>query len=269
MSGEAYKFGGNDAVNYEDYLGRLLFEPSAQVFLRELVGLPVRSILETSCGSGRLTRHLRQGFGAEVRLTATDISEDMVSLAKKKLGNQDIAFAIADGQALPFAEGSFDLVVNQYGLMFFPDKRKGVDEAYRVLKPGGHVAFMTWDRTTAIPLIKLIVDDHVAPFFAGADIQRFHVPFALNDPAVLNGLLTNAGFKDCNVRRVGFTGTAKSAMHVVNGLFLLHPTSKAVKEKDPAAVPRVAEALERAIREKFGDGEFSFELSAWIGVGRK
>ena len=205
MSGDAYRFGGNDAVNYEEYLGPLLFEPSAAAFLSELVALPVRSILETSCGSGRLTRHLRRGFGADVRLTATDISGDMIEVAIEKLGDEAIDFRVADAQQLPVSDASFDLVVNQYGLMFFPDKQKGVDEAYRVLRPGGYFAFATWDRTIAIPLIKLIVDDHIAPFFEGEDIERLHVPFALHDPAVLIRFLTNAGFKDCDVRRVTFT----------------------------------------------------------------
>src|SRR5579872_4469530 len=148
MGGEAFKFSGTDAINYEQYLGPLIFEPSANVFLSYLAALPVRSILETSCGTGRLTRYLRQEFPSSVQVTATDISADMISVAKSKLHDQAIGFKVADGQQLPFADGTFDLVVNQYGLMFFPDKQKGLDEAYRVLKPGGHFAFATWDRTS-------------------------------------------------------------------------------------------------------------------------
>ena len=269
MSEEAYKFSGNDAANYEEYLGPLLFEPSAAVFLADIAALPAQSILETSCGTGRLTRHLRSEFPPKVQLTATDISNDMISVAKEKLDDPTILYKVADGQQLPFDEGTFDLVVNQYGLMFFPDKQKGFDEAYRVLKPGGHFAFATWDRTAAIPLIKLIIDDHVAPLFKGEDIDRFHVPFALHDPSLLNNFLINAGFKDSSVRRVSFLGTAASPKHVVNGLFLMHPMSRQVKEKDPAAVVRIAKDLEESITTIFGPGKFTFELSAWIGIGRK
>jgi len=269
MSREAFKFSGNDAANYEEYLGPLLFEPSAIVFLSHLVAFPVQSILETSCGTGRLTRHLRQEFPSPVQLTATDISSDMVSVAKDKLSDPTITFKVADGQQLPFADGTFDLVVNQYGLMFFPDRQKGFDEAYRVLKPGGHFAFATWDQTNAIPLLKLIIDDHIIPFFKGEDIHRFSVPFALHDPALLNHLLINAGFRDNKVRRVTFTGNAASPRDVLNGLFLKHPMGGEVKEKDPSAVPRIAESLEHSISENFGAGEFSFELKAWIGIGRK
>ena len=269
MSSEVFKFSGNDAVNYEVYLGPLLFEPSANIFLSHVVTLPVESILETSCGTGRLTQHLRREFPAAVQLTATGISSDMIAVAKDKLIDQTIAFKVADGQQLPFAEGTFDLVVNQYGLMFFPDKQKGFDEAYRVLKPGGHFAFATWDRTMSMPLFKLIIDDHVTPFFRGEDTQRFYVPFALNDPVLLNKFLVNAGFSNNKVIRVSFSGSARSPKDVVNGLFLMHPMGREVKEKDPAAVPRIAEALEHSISEHFGAGEFTFELSAWIGIGAK
>ena len=269
MSIEASKFAGNDAVNYEEYLGPLFFEPSAAVFLSELVALPVQSILETACGTGRLTRRLRKEFPTAVHLTASDINGDMIAVAKDKLGDAAITFRVADGQQLPFVDGTFDLVVNQHGLMFFPDKQKGIDEAYRVLKPGGHFAFMTWDSTKGNPLMKLIYDDHIIPFFKGEDVQRFYAPFALHDPERLDNMLRNGGFSDIKVRRVSFSGKAASPMDVVKGMFLLHRLGREVKEKDPTAVARIAEALERSIGEKFGAGEFSFELSAWISIGQK
>jgi ubiquinone/menaquinone biosynthesis C-methylase UbiE len=269
MSNEAYKFSGSDAANYEEYLGPLIFETSAIEFVNELAQLPVTSILETSCGSGRLTQRLQRAFPVGVRYTATDISGDMMALAEQKLRNQGITFTIADGQQLPFADGMFDLVVNQYGLMFFPDKQKGVGEAFRVLKPGGHVAFATWDRTTAIPLIKLFIEDHIIPFFKEEDPQRFRTPFSLHDPVELEELLKTAGFGEINVKRLSFRGEAASPKHAVNALFLKHRLGREVMEKDPAAVPRIAKALEKSVSENFGAGAFTFELSAWIAIGRK
>jgi hypothetical protein len=138
-----------------------------------------------------------------------------------------------------------------------------------VLEPGGHFAFATWDRTSAIPLLKLVFDDHIIPFFRGEDTHRFYVPFALHDPAVLTGLLTNAGFRNNKVQRVTFSGRAGSPKDVVHAFFLMHRMGREVREKDPAAVPRIAQALEQSIGEHFGAGEFSFELSAWIGIGQK
>jgi ubiquinone/menaquinone biosynthesis C-methylase UbiE len=269
MSSDAYKFSGKDAANYEEWLGPLIFEPSSIEFLSHLITLPVRSILETSCGTGRLTRHLRREFPAAVQLTATDINIDMITVAKDKLNNSGIVFKVADAQQLPFSENSFDLVVNQFGSMFFPDKQRGFDEAFRVLKPEGHFAFATWDRTSGIPLLKLIIDDHIVPLFEGEDTDRFYIPFALHDPRQLTHFLTNAGFTNNKVQRVAFVSRASSPREIVNAFFLRHSMGREVREKAPDAFPKVAETLERAIGERFGTGEFSFELSAWIGIGQK
>ncbi|MBS1949324.1 MAG: methyltransferase domain-containing protein [Bacteroidetes bacterium] len=269
MSKEAYQFGGDDAANYEHYLGPLIFEPSAKEFLPCLQALPAKSILETSSGTGRLTTHLRHGFSAGTSLTSTDISSDMLMLAREKLKGQQVEFKIANGQQLPFADSSFELVVNQYGLMFFPDRQKGFDEAYRVLKPGGHFAFATWDRIADMPLFKIPLMDHIIPFFKGEDTSRFHLPFSLHDPRELLGFLKNAGFKHNKIMFIEFSGTTDDVMNIVNGMFLKHPLSRAVHDKDPARVSPIAVEIERSLTAFFGKAPFEFSLKAWIGIGQK
>lgn len=269
MNKEAYKFTGNDAANYEAYLGPLIFEPSATAFLTHLAGISAQSILETSCGTGRLTKRLRRVFPASVKLVATDISGDMLSLAKEKMQNEDVEFRIADGQQLPFDDGTFDLVVNQYGLMFFPDRPKGFAEAYRVLKPGGHFVFATWDRTADTPLFRLVIDGNIVPFFDQEDTARFYLPFSLHDQGQMQRFLADAGFRNMKVMLIKFEGSAGSVKDIVNGLFLKHPMGRAVEEREPGAVSRIAAAMERSLVEYFGTGPFRFGLKAWIGMGQK
>ncbi len=269
MSKEAFRFTGKDAASYEQYLGPLIFEPSALEILPQLVALPAKRILETSCGTGRLTRHLREIFPSTTRLTATDISADMLALAGEALKDADIEFKVADALQLPFDEGSFDLVVNQYGSMFFQDKQKGFAEAYRVLEPGGHFVFMTWDCTAAMPLFKLVIDDTVIPFFEGEDTTRFYTPFSLHDPEQLNDFLRQAGFRHNKVMHVVFGGQTSSPLNIVNGLFLKHPLGREVKEKDPASLNRIAAEMEQRIIRQFGTNPVEFELKALIGIGQK
>lgn len=269
MSKEAFRFTGNDASNYEQYLGPLIFEPSAVELLSHLVSMPAQSVLETSCGTGRLTRHLRQYFPPTTQLIATDISADMMSLAEEQLVNTGITFKVANAQELPFADASFNLVVNQYGLMFFPDKQKGFNEAYRVLKPGGYFAFATWDRTDDTPLFKLVIDDTVIPFFEGEDTSRFYTPFSLHNPEQLLDFMKQAGFKHNKVTLVEFSGHTDSVMNIVSGLFVKHPLGREVKEKDPAAFNRIAAKLENRLTAYFGSLPFDFALKAWIGIGQK
>jgi ubiquinone/menaquinone biosynthesis C-methylase UbiE len=266
---EAFKFSGNDAFNYERYLGPVLFESSAIEFVSHIGSLQAQSVLEIAGGTGRLTRHLRERFPAPAKLVASDISPDMLELAKAQLNDPSIEFQVADAQQLPFEDDSFDLVVCQYGLMFLPDKQKGFSEARRVLKPGGKYIFATWDRTDNIPLFKLIFNDLVLPFFAGEDTTRFLVPFSLHDPVQLDHFMQQAGFKEHSVLPMKFTGSTALPIDIVNGLFLKHPLGREVAAKDPAAVERIAKDMEQQIVRQFGKGPLVFALAGWIGIGQK
>src|ERR1700744_3281521 len=102
MAKEAFRFSGDDAINYERYLGPLLFEPSTAELLPYLGSSGIRCVLEIAGGTGRLTRHLRDYFSSATELIASDISPDMLEVAKGQLGDEAIQFQVADAQALPF-----------------------------------------------------------------------------------------------------------------------------------------------------------------------
>lgn len=269
MQKEVYKITGNDAANYEEHLGPLIFEPAARALLSHINRFPASSILEIASGTGRLTRHLREQFPAGSQIIATDINPDMLDLAQKQLTERSISFQLADAQLLPFADQSFDLVVNQFGLMFLPDKKAGLSEAFRVLKPGGHFVFTTWDRTADMPLFKLLIDETIIPIFKDEDISRFHTPFALNDPEQLNTWLGETGFSSHKANLMKFTGHADSPMHIVNSYFLQHPLGRQVMEKDPSSFDRIAKELEQKLIQHFGSGPFDIELKAWLAIGIK
>lgn len=78
---------------------------------------------------------------------AVDFSESMIAelgraLAEQKLEN--VRASVGDGQALAFADGSFDAAFSMFGLMFFPDRAKGFSELFRVLAPGGVAVVSSW-----------------------------------------------------------------------------------------------------------------------------
>ena len=70
----------------------------------------------------------------------------MLAVAKKKLAHLDIDWQHIDAQQLPFSDNSIDLVICCFGYMFVPDKPAAFAEVYRVLRPGGHFLFTTWDK---------------------------------------------------------------------------------------------------------------------------
>ena len=269
MSKDVYKIAGNDASNYDEYLGPLIFEPAAQELLKHITPWPAHAILEIACGTGRMTRHLRENFPRAGNLVATDINNDMLNIARQQLNDPSITFQVADAQQLPFADNAFDLVMNQFGLMFLPDRQKGMQEAYRVLQPGGHFVFTTWDSTASMPLFKLLIDEVIIPQFAGEDTSRFHKPFAMNDPDLLNGWLEEAGFSAHRVVPLTFKGRAESPQHIVTTYFTKHPLGREVQAHDPSSVDRVAHELEQKLTQQFGAGPFDVALRAFAGIGTK
>ena len=146
MSDNQSAFVGSIPEHYDRNLGPIIFtDYAADIARRAAAGEPAK-VLETAAGTGIVTRALRDHLAAGTRLTATDLNEPMLDVARTKFRpGEQVEFQQADAMALPFADGSFDTVVCQFGVMFFPDKDQSYREVYRVLTPGGRYLFSMWD----------------------------------------------------------------------------------------------------------------------------
>ena len=115
---------------------RLLFES-----IRAVGELPDGSaVLDVPCGGGLALRGLRDG--QQVRYVAADISPDMLARARQRasaMGRDDVEFAEADIERMPFGDGEFDLCVCFNGLHCLPDPAAAVAEIARCLAPGGRL----------------------------------------------------------------------------------------------------------------------------------
>ncbi len=99
---------------------------------------PNSSILEIGGGSGNMWKNKLNLLNNGSKLLLTDISEGMISAARKTLGqNNNISFETADIENLPYENGRFDIVVANMMLYHVPDLEKGLNEVTRVLSDGG------------------------------------------------------------------------------------------------------------------------------------
>lgn len=266
---EAFKFTGKDAEYYDHYLGPILFEPYGRYLASKIDSTNVQSVLELACGTGRVTRHIRKALPASVKLIASDISNDMLAIAKQELDHDGIEFRIEDMQSLSFPDNSFDLVICQFGVMFLPDKKKGFDEIYRVLKPGGKFMFFTWDDTLNMPLFKLMINETIVPVFDGEDTTRFFVPFSMYNPGQLERFLEDAGFKEAKSENVALTSGSPTAENIVNAFLRKHMLGKEVAAKDASLLEPTAEKMKKGLIAQFGATNLSFKLSAFLTIGIK
>jgi SAM-dependent methyltransferase len=104
-------------------------------------------VLDLASGVGDPAIPIAEAIGAAGHVTGTDVGPGMIAFAAelaKARNLRNIEFRVADVEALPFPDNSFDVVSSRFGVMFFVDQAKAFRECLRVLKPGGRVSFVVW-----------------------------------------------------------------------------------------------------------------------------
>ena len=114
--------------------------------LKEIVDGSAQRILDVACGTGDSTVSIAKAAGEGSTVTGVDISEGMMALVRGKAEKAGVAerigLEVADGEALPYADGTFDRVTCAFGIRNFEHKEKGLSEFLRVLKPGGKAVIL-------------------------------------------------------------------------------------------------------------------------------
>src|SRR6478609_6527109 len=130
---------------YDELLVPLVFEAYADDLVRRLTDLQAESILEVAAGTGAATRAMAASLPDSVSITATDLVPGMVERGRRVGTARPVTWDQADAMALPYEPESFDVVVCQFGAMFFNPKPAAFAEARRVLRPGGRLLFSVWN----------------------------------------------------------------------------------------------------------------------------
>jgi ubiquinone/menaquinone biosynthesis C-methylase UbiE len=257
-------FVGSMPALYDRHLGPFIFEPYAQDLAERVARLGPQRLLETAAGTGIVTRALAGALPATAAITATDLNQAMVDYAAAQTRAPNVTWRQADALALPFADGSFDAVVCQFGVMFFPDKGAGYREALRVLKPGGRFLFNVWDRI-ADNEISRVVTEAVASLFP-ADPPQFlaRTPHGYHDVAAIREQLGQAGFAGVEIETVAKRGRAPSPRDPAIGFCQGSPLRSEIEARDAGRLQEATEAAARAVAERFGSGPIDGKIQAHV-----
>ncbi|HKP46129.1 MAG TPA: class I SAM-dependent methyltransferase [Pyrinomonadaceae bacterium] len=264
MSHQNTGFTGSIPENYDRYLGPLWFEPYAQDIAGRVSVPDDGAVLELACGTGIVTRRLRERLPANVRLVATDLNEPMIAFAKRKFTEQErIEWKQADMTELSFDDEFFDAVVCQFGIMFVPDKQRVFQEVLRVLKPGCSFLFNVWDSMDHNDLARVTHQTIVKAF--PADPPRFfEIPYGFNDREAITAMLENAGFQRIEFDVLKFPSVASSAAEISNGLIKGTPVFGAINERGPGYADRIQAAVAEEIANQLGDNPVSCSIQAVV-----
>lgn len=238
--------------HYNDRLGPLYFDHYAADLVRRLPKHPPGDVLEIACGTGIVTKKLREHLAPSLRLVATDLSKVMLDYACDRLGeHQGIEWREADALRLPFEDNSFGAAVCGFGIMFTPDRLAALREARRVLIEGGILLFNVWDaieeNAHALSNARVIED-----IFPNDAEMRFRMPYDMGNPAFLRRLLSDSGFRDTRIetKRIAIEGADPHS--IATGMIRGTPRS-ALIEKRGVSIDLVIEKVTGALRKAGGD----------------
>lgn len=237
---------------YDKCLGPAWFDAFAEDLASRLPSRPAGDVLELACGTGLVTRRMRDRLDSSIKLFATDISKPMLDYARSKLdGREGIEWGEADAADLPFADRQFGAVVCAFGVMFVPDKLRAFREARRVLRPGGTYLFNVWDRIEANPHAAANVKALSKLFPEDRELSSTS-PYEMHDRRLLETLLTQAGFQEARIagKRVQVEGV--SARTIALGHIRGSPRALAL-EKRGVSVDEIVDLVAKEMAEVGGD----------------
>ena len=261
-------FAGSIPAIYDAYMVPLVFQPYADLVAQRAARLEPARILETAAGTGVVTAALHRALpGASI--VATDLNQPMLDQAARRIAASGVRFEAADAIDLPYAEGGFDLVVCQFGVMFYPDKVRGNAEARRVLRDGGHYLMVIWDRIER-NLATMIAGRAVAELLPQGAAQFYErVPFRYHEPAVIERDLRSAGFAQIAIETVSLMSKSASARDAAIALVQGTPMRSDIEAIAPGQLDAATGAAESALRQFEGPGGFEAPMSAHLVLATK
>ena len=192
------------AIAYENLWVPALFGQWAKIVTEEAQPGNTQQVLDVACGTGVLAQEVATRLNHPGQVTGVDSNPGMLSVAMEH--NKNINWVQGPAEDLPFPDNSFDVVLCQFGLMFFADRVKAIQEMNRVISPQGRLVITVWDALENIPAYSRSVS--LIEKFAGSKAREaLNAPFELGDKAVLQSTFRDAGVTDIEIST--HTGTAR------------------------------------------------------------
>lgn len=262
-------FAGSIPALYEQHLGPLLFEPYAEDMAARLKGIRQGRVLETAAGTGIVTRAMVKALPATVEIIATDLNQAMLDVAATKLQAPNVRWQQVDAQNLPFEDASFDAVVCQFGVMFFPDKVGAYREALRVLKPGGRFLFSVWGSLDVNPVSEAVHEAVIALFPDDPPLFIAKIPFGYYDAERIKGELQQAGFENVDIDEVEKVTEASSPREPAIGLCQGAPLRNEIEARGAGRLDEITAKVTEALAARFGASSVENRMKALVVTAQR
>ena len=258
-------FTGSIPKLYETYLVPLIFEPYAVDLGNRLASRSLTHVLEIAAGTGVVTRTLASVLPERVSIVGTDLNQSMLDHAAALGTTRPVTWRQADGMQLPFPDGTFDAIVCQFGVMFFPDKSKAFSEARRVLRPSGVFIFNVWDRIEENEFADTVTMALESVF--PKDPPRFlaRTPHGYYDRPTIERDLADGGFvASPHIATVTARSRAQSSRVPAIAYCRGTPLRNEIEALDMSRLDDATDIAAEAIAQRFGRGAVDGKIQAHV-----
>ncbi len=197
--GDAGQVTQSAAEVYDQLFPSALFNEWAPRVAESAGVRPGMRVLDVACGTGVLSLVVADLVKPGGSVVGLDLNPGMLDVAMRKAPHID--WREAPAEAIPFEDATFDAVVSQFGLMFFPDKALAIREMLRVLRPSGSLAIAVWDsleNNSGYAAINRLLSRLLGD--SAADSLR--APYSLGDVQDLSSLFSDAGAADARITTI-------------------------------------------------------------------
>ena len=227
-------------------------------------------MLELAAGTGAVTRALAARLPENVAITATDLNQPMIDHAALIGTSRPVAWRQADAVSPPFGDESFDAVVCQFAVMFFPDRHKAYTEMHRMLRPGGVALFNVWDTLEHNDFPNLVTQA-LATMFTD-DPPRFlaRIPYGYHDVDVIRADVLAAGFDSTStIDTVSARSRAATCAIPAIGFCQGTPLRTEIEARDPGGLAAATAVAAAAIGKRFGQTNIDSGMRAHVITAMK
>lgn len=230
---EGWQLEEASAAAYERYLGPPFLVPWATDLVDAVDLKTGERVLDVACGTGIVARQAAGRVAPEGEVTGVDVNPAMLSVAREVASHiaPPIRWEQAGADRLPFPDASFDAVLCQQGLQFFPDRSAALSEMLRVIKPAGRLGLNTCRFLEHQPGYAALVEAvtrHIG--VQAGEIVRS--PYTLGDMEEVRALVRKAGFEGLHGRIAVWSARFASAEDLLRAETASSPLGDVVRQLD-------------------------------------
>jgi len=257
-------FAGSIPDAYDEYLVPLIFESYATDLAVRVRSTAGGDLLEVAAGTGVLTRALAATLPAETVLVATDLNQAMLDRAEQCGTARPVEWRQADALQLPFPSASFDTIVCQFGVMFFPDRTAAFREARRVLRPQGRFLFNSWDRIEENDFAAVTTDALATLFPESPPRFLARVPHGYYDTDAIGDDLVRSGFRGIRIETVESRSQAETPWIPAVAYCQGTPLRNEIEALDASRLTEATALVREELARRFGEGPVDGKIQAHI-----